>query len=289
MKDGPFPQSFNPSTFQPFNLSTLQPFNPSTFQPFNLSTLQPFNPSTFQPFADVQSGRGRDARGAPGKRKTSEMPNVFRNLTSSALPGSRPAEIPAMHARKLSRHFRGCGILPRHGGWRVEECLTQSPPSPTREREGFGKENPRGDAEGLESAFAQKDKRKQRDGWSAEVWAWPLIPESGPLFLRGRFWKCEAPPWKNSVSPFSARSVFCATGRGERGAGGLVPWAGGAYLIRIRGRSFFIARLFPNPHCSGCARCRGWSGRCAFRRGGGRGGRRAKGKRDGWFGGRDGG
>lgn len=111
----------------------------------------------------------------------------------------------------------------------------------------------------------------------------------GPLFLRGRFWKCEAPPWKSSVSPFSARSVFCATGRGERGAGGLVPWAGGAYLIRIRGRSFFIARLFPNPHCSGCARCRGWSGRCAFRRGGGRGGRRAKGKRDGWFGGRDGG
>ncbi len=224
----------------------------------------------------------RDARGASGKRKTSEKPNVFRNLTSSALPGSRPAEMPAMHAQKLPRHFRGCGILPRHGGWRAEECPTQSPPSPTREREGFGKENPRGDAEGLESAFAQKDKRKQRDGWSAEVWAWPLIPERTFLEVR-------------SSSLEKLRVSFLRTLRvlrhrqGRTGSGRACSMGGRSLSIRIRGRSFFIARLFPNPHCSGCARCRGWSGRCAFRRGGGRGGRRAKGKRDGWFGGRDGG
>ena len=52
--------TLHPSTFQPFNHSTVQPsslftlhsspFNPSTLQPFNHSTLQPFNLSTFQLF-----------------------------------------------------------------------------------------------------------------------------------------------------------------------------------------------------------------------------------------------
>ncbi|MBR4190930.1 MAG: hypothetical protein IKQ55_13345 [Kiritimatiellae bacterium] len=63
--------------------------------------------------ADGQSGRGRPAREASEKRKTSENASVFCNLTSSAAPRSRPAEIPAPLVRKLPRHFRGCGILPR--------------------------------------------------------------------------------------------------------------------------------------------------------------------------------
>ncbi len=56
-----------------------------------------------------------------------------------------------------------------------------------------------------------------------------------PHAWEGRFWKCEAPPWKISVSPSSAHSVFCAAGRGKRRAGGVVPWVGGACLISIPG------------------------------------------------------
>ena len=44
--------------------------------------------------ADVQSGRGRPARGASGKRKTSEKANVFRNLApllGGATSKSRPS------------------------------------------------------------------------------------------------------------------------------------------------------------------------------------------------------
>ncbi len=222
-----------------------------------------------------------------------------------------------MLVQKAPRHFRGCGILPRLCAWRAKECLTQSPPSPPRECEESGREEPtrrRGGAGGLEGEDVARKRGRtrmlirqgfsleggacgakhggtetRRDlGWSV-CWKSLRTRKTPDKRLGGRFWKCEAPPWKFSVSPFSARSVFCAAGRGERRAGGLVPWVGGAYLIRIRGRSFFIARLLPNPHCSGCARCRGWSGRCAFRRGGGRGGRRARGKRDGWCCSRDGG
>ena len=51
-------------------------------------------------------------------------------------------------------------------------------------------------------------------------------------------WREKEPdPGSTSVSPFSARSVFCAAGMGERRASGLVPWVGGASLISIRGFS----------------------------------------------------
>ncbi len=55
------------------------------------------------------------------------------------------------------------GILPRHGGCWVEECLTQSPQS---EREGCEREEltrSRRDAEGLEGEdFAQKNKKETK-------------------------------------------------------------------------------------------------------------------------------
>jgi hypothetical protein len=43
-----------------------------------------------------------------------------------------------MLVQKVQRHFRGCGILPRPSGW-IEECLTQSPQRPPREREEIGR------------------------------------------------------------------------------------------------------------------------------------------------------
>ncbi len=50
-------------------------------------------------------------------------------------------------------------------GWRAEECLTQSPQSPQSEREESGREEltrSRGGVEGLEDAFAQKDKKETK-------------------------------------------------------------------------------------------------------------------------------
>ncbi len=121
------------------------------------------------------SKRGRDLRGGDGNGQTSEKANVFCNLATSGAAGSRTSGSHAMLVQKVPCHFRGCGILPRHGGWRAEEWLTQSSPRPPREREESGREEltrRRGDAEEWEEAFAQKDKKGtkgaagERDGWS---------------------------------------------------------------------------------------------------------------------------
>ena len=70
--------------------------------------------------AAVQSGRGRPAREASGKRKTSEKTNIFRNLTSSGAAGCRTSGSHALLVQEVLHHFRGCGILPRPSGWRAE-------------------------------------------------------------------------------------------------------------------------------------------------------------------------
>ena len=54
--------------------------------------------------------------------------------------------------------------------------------------------------------------------------------------LTGKFCGCEAPPCKISVSPFSARAVFCAAGRGPKVTNGLAHCGEGAYPTGIRGR-----------------------------------------------------
>ncbi len=92
-------------------------------------------------------GAGGTSAGGDGNGKTSEKANVFCNLTTSGTAGSRTSGSHAMLVQKVSRHFRGCGILQRHGGWRAEEWLTQSSP---RVREESGREEltrRRGDAE----------------------------------------------------------------------------------------------------------------------------------------------
>ncbi len=63
--------------------------------------------------ADEQSRRGRPARVASEKRKTSEKANVFYNLTSWGAAGSRTSGSSAMLVQKVPHRFRGCGILPR--------------------------------------------------------------------------------------------------------------------------------------------------------------------------------
>jgi hypothetical protein len=80
-------------------------------------------------------GRGRPARGEKAKKKTSETPNVFHNLPSSGAPGSRTSGSHALLVQKAPRHFRGCGILPRHRRWsaggkqckEVDQVLSLSP------------------------------------------------------------------------------------------------------------------------------------------------------------------
>ncbi len=54
--------------------------------------------------------------------------------------------------------------------------------------------------------------------------------------LRGTFSEARSSSLGNSVSPFSAYSVFCAAGRGDGRASGLVPCVDGACLISIQGR-----------------------------------------------------
>ena len=88
--------------------------------------------------ATGQSGRGRPAREASGKRKTSENANVFCNLTSPGAAGSRTSGSSAMVVQKLPSHFQGvrhpaapgengrpkgrtasCHLSLRHSGWRA--------------------------------------------------------------------------------------------------------------------------------------------------------------------------
>ena len=69
--------------------------------------------------------------------KTSRKPPVFHNLQSRGAAASRTSGSHAMLVQKVLHHFRGCGILPRPSGW-IEECPTQSPPSPPSVRAGSG-------------------------------------------------------------------------------------------------------------------------------------------------------
>ena len=67
----------------------------------------------------------------------------------------------------------------------------------------------------------------------------------------GRFWTREAPPCKTSVSPSSARSVFCAAGRRERRPTGRARPPGGprermAHCGPPGGRPLPAARTMPN-------------------------------------------
>ncbi len=81
----------------------------------------------------VRASRPRRFREA----KTSRKPPVFHNLQFRGAAASRTSGSHAMLVQKVLRHFRGCGILPRPSGW-IEECLTQSPPSPPSVRAGSG-------------------------------------------------------------------------------------------------------------------------------------------------------
>ena len=76
-------------------------------------------------------------------------PRAARSEASAPLPEVRHPAAP----KRMER------------GWGAEECLTQSPQSPPRECEECGREEltrRRRDAEGLESAFAQKDKKETK-------------------------------------------------------------------------------------------------------------------------------
>ncbi len=67
--------------------------------------------------APLRKGRGwaagAQAARPRGSRKTTEKANVFCNLTPSGAAGRRTSGSPAMLVRKVPRHFRRCGILPR--------------------------------------------------------------------------------------------------------------------------------------------------------------------------------
>ena len=79
-------------------------------------------------FADMESGRDTDgqpggarpAREVPGKQKPAKR-TMFSVISHPATRlEAALSRSPAMLLQKLPRHFRRCGILPRHGGWSAE-------------------------------------------------------------------------------------------------------------------------------------------------------------------------
>jgi hypothetical protein len=83
-----------------------------------------------------KTGGGWKMAGALGARasrpqrcweaKTCRYSHVFHNLPSSGAAGSRTTGSHAMLVQKVPRHFRGCGILPRHVGDAAAEGRTAS-------------------------------------------------------------------------------------------------------------------------------------------------------------------
>ena len=70
--------------------------------------------------ADEQPGGARPVREVPGKRKPAKRP-MFSVISHPATRlEAALSRSPAMLLQKLPRHFRRCGILPRHGGWSAE-------------------------------------------------------------------------------------------------------------------------------------------------------------------------